>query len=165
MNIRKNIQGFTLIETLVALIVLSIGMLGIAALHVESLKASQTAFLRSKAINFATDMADRIRANPAAPANNFTLAGVNRNCGNRALDANPANDCTPTEVAEEDIWAWENMVQNVFPAAITNPVQVGLPGASTTLIVDPSTVPDTIVIRVDWTDKEENYFYELAVAR
>ena len=56
-------RGFTLVELLIALLVLSIGMLGIAALFAESLQAGRSAQLRTQAVSIAADLADRIRAN------------------------------------------------------------------------------------------------------
>lgn len=63
---RLRAGGFTLIEVLVALVVLAIGLLGIAALYIDSLRASRTALLRTQAIAVASDLADRIRVNRAA---------------------------------------------------------------------------------------------------
>lgn len=60
--------GVSLVESLVALLVLSIGLLGIAGLFVDNVKNSRTALLRTQAINLVTDMADRIRANSSAQA-------------------------------------------------------------------------------------------------
>ena len=65
--IRRN-TGFTLIEVMVALLVLSVGMIGVAALHGQALAASGTAIYRSQAINLAGSIADRIRANRLARA-------------------------------------------------------------------------------------------------
>jgi type IV pilus assembly protein PilV len=56
-------RGFTLVELLIAQLVLSIGMLGIAALFAESLQASRSAQVRTQAVSIAADLADRIRAN------------------------------------------------------------------------------------------------------
>lgn len=69
-------HGFTLVEVLVALIVLSVGLLGIAAMYVESLRANRDALVRTQAIALASDLADRIRSN-RLPANNYTGTGVN----------------------------------------------------------------------------------------
>ena len=60
---RKNQRGTTLIETLVALVVLSVGLLGIAALQMTSLRNNRGAHLRSQAQVLAYDIADRMRAN------------------------------------------------------------------------------------------------------
>jgi type IV pilus modification protein PilV len=55
--------GFGLIESLVALLVISVGMIGIAGLYGHGLRANGTALYRTIAVNLAADMADRIRAN------------------------------------------------------------------------------------------------------
>ncbi len=57
----RHSRGFTLIEALVALVVLSIGLLGIAALYLDSLRAGRTAIYRTQAVNLAADLADRLR--------------------------------------------------------------------------------------------------------
>ena len=83
-------SGFTLVETMVALVVLSIGLLGIAALYVETLRAGRSALYRTEAVTMAADLADRIRAN-RDPANAYTGAGQNA-------------------VAQADLTAWNNEV-------------------------------------------------------
>jgi len=57
--------GFTLLEVMVALLVLSIGLLGLAALQTGGLRTGQQADLRSRAVQATTDMVERMRANPA----------------------------------------------------------------------------------------------------
>ena len=59
-------KGFTLLEVLVAVLVLAIGLLGLAGLQATSLRVNQSASMRSQATNLAYDMADRIRANRGA---------------------------------------------------------------------------------------------------
>ncbi len=58
-------RGMTLIEILVTVLVLAVGLLGMASLTVGSLKNNQGAFLRTQATILAYDMADRMRANSA----------------------------------------------------------------------------------------------------
>jgi len=55
--------GMTLVEVLVALVVISVGLLGIAALQITSLRNSQESFLRTQATALADDIIDRMRAN------------------------------------------------------------------------------------------------------
>ena len=62
----RNSKGFSLIEVLIALIIMSVGMLGIAGLYVQSMQAGRTSMLRHHAVTLAGDIADRIRANPIA---------------------------------------------------------------------------------------------------
>ncbi|MCP3672105.1 MAG: type IV pilus modification protein PilV [Gammaproteobacteria bacterium] len=56
-------KGFTLIEAMIALLVISVGLLGIAALQVTSMQQNNSALHHSKAVWIAYTMADRIRAN------------------------------------------------------------------------------------------------------
>jgi len=63
---RRRTGGFTLVEVLVALLILSIGMLGIAGLQTTSLRNKNNAYLRSQANVLAYDIIDRMRANRAA---------------------------------------------------------------------------------------------------
>ena len=55
--------GFSLLEVLIALLVTSVGLLGLAALQVVSLKQNHNAYLRSQATFLAHDMVERLRAN------------------------------------------------------------------------------------------------------
>lgn len=55
-------RGISLIEALIAMVVLSLGLLGLAGLQISSLKFNQTASLRSKAVALAYDMQERVRA-------------------------------------------------------------------------------------------------------
>ena len=55
-------QGFSLIEVLVAMIILAVGLLGIAGLFANSLKSADNAYMHSQAVVLAYDMGDRIRA-------------------------------------------------------------------------------------------------------
>ncbi len=56
-------RGTTLLEVLIALIVLSIGLLGLALLQVTSVQSNHSAYYRSQVTIFAHDLADRMRAN------------------------------------------------------------------------------------------------------
>lgn len=65
---RKN-RGFTLIEVLVTLLILAIGLLGLAGLHTTMLRTELEALQRSQAILLLEDMANRLRSNPAVARN------------------------------------------------------------------------------------------------
>jgi type IV pilus assembly protein PilV len=58
--------GFSLIELLVAVLVMGIGVLGVTALQMVSLQNNRMALERGEAVSLAYDMMDRIRANPGA---------------------------------------------------------------------------------------------------
>ena len=64
-SLKRINDGFTLIEVLVALLILAVGLLGIAALQFKGMRYSNDAFMRSQITFLAYDIADRIRANAA----------------------------------------------------------------------------------------------------
>ena len=106
-------RGFGLVEALVALVVVSVGMIGIAVLYGQGLSSSRTALYRTQAVILASDMADRIRLNRrAGNAYQTGGAGTNRNC------APPANaTCTPAQMADNDLWAWNTQIDLLLPGA------------------------------------------------
>ena len=124
-------QGFTLLEVLIALLILSIGLLGLAALQTTSLRSNQMASMRTTATQLAYDISDRMRANPAGvAADEYVLAG----------GATP----TGTSIAATDLIAWNLGV-------------VALPGGRSSITqCDGTSVPPcdgvTHVITVRWDE-------------
>ncbi len=138
-------SGFTLMESLVALIVLSIGMLGIAALFLESMKAGRTALARSQAVTLAADMADRIRANATAGAAYGGVGGLNA-CVAGGID------CTPAQMAAEDIQLW------------LNNINASLPSGAGAIVFNNALNPPQYTITVSWVEPGEgNLNYVLQV--
>ena len=109
--------GFTLVEVLVALVVMAVGLLGIAALYVEGLRAGRTAGYRSAAVTLAADMADRIRANPGG-AYAGAGPGANNGCVNGGVD------CEPDEMARDDWFRWLGDLQRRLPTGATANVEI-----------------------------------------
>ena len=96
----KSQNGLTLIEVLIALLILSIGILGLATLQTASLNFNSGASQRSQATQLAYDMADRMRANrQAALADAYAVA---------VEDPRPACAAPVVvgTVAEQDISNW-----------------------------------------------------------
>ncbi|MFN3630939.1 MAG: type IV pilus modification protein PilV [Casimicrobiaceae bacterium] len=69
MCVRGEEEGFSLLEVLVTLVIVAIGLLGVAGLQVSAIKLNFVAETRSKGVIYAADILERIRANPLnAPA-------------------------------------------------------------------------------------------------
>jgi type IV pilus assembly protein PilV len=106
-------SGFTLLEVMIALVIFSIGLLGLAGLQAGGLRSNTQAQLRTIAVIQTYDMAERIRANPR---------GVEDGDYNAFDDATPtAGDCisatcTAAEMATYDYYEWEISTQNVLPS-------------------------------------------------
>ncbi len=129
-------QGFTLVEVMVALVVLSVGMLGIAALFTQGLSAGRTAIYRTQAVNLVGDLADRIRANRSAQAA-YAGAAANNNCdplGGGGVD------CAPAQMAAHDLFVWDQQVQQ------------GLPGGEWLVQFDAAALPPSYTIQVSWVE-------------
>ncbi|MBD1551062.1 type IV pilus modification protein PilV [Pseudomonas typographi] len=82
-------RGASLIEVLVALLVMSIGLLGAAAIQLNALKFTDSSALRTKASFIAYDMMDRIRANPDGA---YALASLDAAPGSGSLNAPATQD-------------------------------------------------------------------------
>lgn len=102
-------RGFTLIEILVALLILSIGLLGLAALQMSGLQANQSAYMRSQAIFLAYDMFDRIRANPDQAAKYASPSTSTANC------VGVSNTCTEDVLAAWDRASWQAELAERLP--------------------------------------------------
>lgn len=106
------VAGFTLLEVLVAVVVLSIGLLGLASLQVNGLRFSHSAYLRSQATALAYELADRMRANTPG------LASYNTPTTAPLLALVPAcrtfstNGCTPAQMAQNDVAEWQRALAN-----------------------------------------------------
>jgi len=108
---RAKQQGFTLVEAMVSLVVLSVGMIGIAALYAQGLSAGRTAQYRTQAVNLAADMADRIRVNRLG-LGAYAGLPLNFNCD---PTLGGGFDCTPPQMAAHDLFLWNQQVQQILP--------------------------------------------------
>lgn len=104
--------GFSLIEVLIALIVMSVGMLGIAGLYVHGMQAGRTSLFRHHAVTLAGDVADRIRANPNAGAS-YVDAGTAPAPATNCIDG--GSDCTSDEMAAMDKYLWDQQAIATLP--------------------------------------------------
>jgi type IV pilus assembly protein PilV len=141
-------SGFTLLEILVAIVVLSIGLLGLAALQVVSLNNNQVAYYRSIASQQAYDMADRMRANlDGIGAGNYSdLTAV--------LPVDPAcilAGCTSAQMATTDHFQWLTNNARLLPGGTGTVRCVSGPAGCVTIVANSNRVFD---ITVSWTEKD-----------
>jgi len=131
------LSGFSLMEVLIALVIMSVGMLGIAGLYVEGMNAGRTSIFRHHAVTLASDVADRIRANPTAGAfyegdpgnNNCVLGNVN---------------CDPEQMAANDIDLWKIQAADM------------LPNGDVAVTFNGGVAPPTYTIVVSWDEAGED---------
>lgn len=75
----RSTRGFSMLEVMMAALILSTGVLALGLLQISALKTSKNAYLRSQGVTLAYDMTDRMRANApavAAGSYNLTLTGL-----------------------------------------------------------------------------------------
>lgn len=137
-------KGFSLIEALVAFLILSIGMLGIASLQLISLKAGHTAALRTVAVIKVEEMFERIRNNPTEVLSYGTAVATDNACN----DYGGLNECSKEDMVAYDIFEWERGLVDSLTANA---------GVTTTIVVAPpvaGTQPLAVVIvTVNWQER------------
>ena len=130
----KRQLGLTLIESLISLLVISIGLLGIAALQITSLKQTSSSQWHSAAGWYNYEITDRILANTAA-FNQYNGIDTNND-----YDMNcQASECTPAQMVVADAQEWKQMVSNL-------PEGRGF-------ISSPA--PNTLTVSVYWNDDSD----------
>jgi type IV pilus assembly protein PilV len=117
--------GVSLIEVLVAMLIVSLGVLAMAGLLATASRYGRTSEFRAVATLLANDMADRIRANKAAlddtkggALTNYDMTGDYSSWADEPGDAAACvtpTECTPSEIAAQDRAAWGQSVYAGLP--------------------------------------------------
>lgn len=106
-------RGVTLIESLVAIVVMALGILGILGVQMRTLTDTQTGVRRAQAIRLIEDMGERMKVNPNALAN--INAYVTAFADTPTLP-NCASGCNAAQLAAYDVAAWKRIVRENLPA-------------------------------------------------
>ena len=150
---RRLQTGSGLIESLISILVVSVGFLGFAGLQVKGLSAANDSLFRSKAVYLSYQMADRVRANlPAASAgayDNFTSQTA------PSSGCTVTVNCTPAQMAANDFAEWLTEIQSptVLPVGggvicLDSTPDDGTPDAPAC-----DGVGGVLTIKVWWTEK------------
>lgn len=146
-------SGFSLIELLVAVLIMGFGVLGVAALQVLSLQQNRGALLRAEANQLANDLIDRIRVN--------TLVTYSS-----AIDAGPAattdcmiNACSTIEMRDYDIAQWKCSITSIDDAGdpyaacagFTPPIEGSLPNGQGSVAL----VGGVYEVTVEWDEDND----------
>mgnify|MGYP000607183111 CR=1 FL=1 len=137
-------RGFSLLEGLVAFLILSIGLLGIGSLQLISLKAGKTAELRTIAVIKSEEILERIRTNQAATLEYISLEG---DPGNN-FGCNATKSCTSAEMARDDIFNWKTSLVASLPTSAA-------PKASRDVVAPvPGTMPTAkVTVTISWQER------------
>ncbi|WP_158253718.1 type IV pilus modification protein PilV [Chromobacterium alticapitis] len=135
----RAMAGFTMLEVLIALLVLAMGVLAAVAVMLNATRASGSSYLRQMATQYAYDMTDRMRANSAqVGAGAYDVAS---GAAPSTFQSNCVSTvCSAATMAAFDKYQWLTDLQNNLPGGTGSVYQPA--GAATT----------ERVVQVWWTD-------------
>lgn len=125
-NTRQQQTGFSLLEVLIAFIILSLGLLGAVGMQAAAMQSNKETRNQTVAASLARELADKMRGNHAiaiktAAADNPYLMSATLNNISTATFTAPAENCfstacsSPIAIATWDMADWQNRLQNALP--------------------------------------------------
>lgn len=153
---QHHIKGFSLIEVLVALLVLSLGLLGLAALQATSLSFNTDAYTRTQATVFAYDILDKMRANATGVSNgNYdvtsdaaaaTKISTYNGCkaSGSTCNCSGTSTCTTANLALYDLGTWYERMALALPGSSS-------PGRRATIDRDANNL---VTVRIYWLERD-----------
>ena len=145
-------RGVGMVEVLVAMTVLSVGLLGVASMQIQAMRSATSATHRVIAVQKAAEVVERMRVNPlgvvdAAGDSSYNFAmgssGTNNGCG-QDVSGEPTA-CTPAQMAADDYYNWINALD----AAFVNMQPDG------SIVVQTNTPFPTVTVTVTWTERDQ----------
>lgn len=161
-TIDRTHQGYTLIEILIAVVILSIGLLGMAGIQIKGMRGTQNTFLKSTATNLAQNIAERMHANPlgadavesSPPEKKYYITDDTSSFScSTVLSCNGTGaNCTATDMAKADMFEWICGVKATtgFIGGINNSLPNGV--GKITCADDPCTSGSTRTITISWDE-------------
>lgn len=140
-------DGFSLIEALVAMVVVAVGLLGLAAMITAGLRSNQVASLQGLAAIDGENITSLMAANPAGvEAGDYIISSLPTSAPGNLCET-VTTVCSPSEEAQADLWSFAETLENNLPDP-TAEIQCAVPCSST---------GDTpIVVTVTWSTVTPN---------
>jgi len=135
--------GFSLLEVLISVIILAVGLIGIAALQITTSVYSESSLHRGQASMLAREIIERMRVNlDQAKTGGYdisALPSLTQDCSGTAAD------CTPAEMGAHDLRVWSARLAGLLPSGdaviATNPP------------ADPAVDPAVISVAISWNER------------
>lgn len=108
-------RGITLIESLIAIVVAALGILGILGVQMRTLSDTSTTVRRAQAIRLIEDLGERLRSNPNALANLNNYVSAFATVPSLPSPSTCASGCDHSTLATYDRDIWKNAVRNTLP--------------------------------------------------
>lgn len=136
-----------MVEVLVALLVLSVGLLGLAALQTTSLKYNTESYFRTQATYLAYDILDRMRANSLGVTGgsyDVPNSGVAATAMSSTASCGSAS-CSTSDLAKYDLGQWYIRMSQVLPGS-------AIPTANLATIT--RTAGNQVTITINWVERD-----------
>lgn len=142
----KHATGFTLIEVLVTIAIMTVGLIGLLGLNAQNVQQTYYALLRTQAVDLGQDMAERMKANKIGLNNNdySNINGVYVDPG--CITVN----CTPVQLSQYDAFEWTTRVSEILPT-----------GTGTVICVDSDLLDGDLctdgsdhLVTINWVENE-----------
>jgi type IV pilus assembly protein PilV len=147
------VGGFTLVEVLVALLVLSIGLLGLATLQIFSLSLNNESYVRTQSTVLAYDIIDKMRSNSVGvSAGNYDVGDASvaaskvssyGSCKTSGCKCSGTSSCDAGNLALYDVGSWYQKLDETLPGASSN---------RATIVRDTST--NVVTITINWVERD-----------
>lgn len=138
-------KGFTLLEALITVVVISIGLLGMLGLQAVGLASTQVSGARSVAALEVDNMINRMRANPEALGDSEFAAVNNPAAGDAPSPNCNVAACTAAELAAHDSYEWDVALGDLLPQG----------RGSITCVDAPCTAQSAHIVSVTWNEKDK----------
>lgn len=153
MDKRSFVSGFTLIEVLISLLIVTLGLLGLAGMQAVAQRSEMDSYQRAQALVLVQDMVDRLNANRKVagcyaftPTNGSVWAGTSATAPTCTAAFGTAQQRAQ---ADADMLAWHNLLTGAAEALSGN--QVGaMVGARGCVVLDTTVVPNIYRVQVAW---------------
>lgn len=144
--------GFAMLEVLIAILVVSFGLLGLASLQGTGLRNSHSAYMRSIATQQAYDIADRMRANNVGTNNgNYNMSSVTAPSDPACITAG----CAPASMAQYDAFQWKTNLALFLPRGQGIVCLDSTPNDGTPAAVACDGTGSTYAVKIWWNDEKD----------
>lgn len=168
-SLQRQQRGFSLIEVLVSVVIISVGILGVAGMQVVSLQQNRSSMLRAEAMQLANDILDRARSNPIQDYSGIAFADPppgNSDC--------VANACSIGNMMDYDIAQWKCSINSqdadgvTYPICNTYGIAGGLPNGAGAIVNNTNDAacpvePEEICVIIQWTDDRDGGIASVSV--
>ena len=150
-SINRN-SGFSMIELLISVVIMSVGVLGMAGLQMISMQQNRSALLQGEATQLVNDILDRIRANPGTSYDGVALTDTPSVTGSCI-----ANTCTESEMKDFDIAQWQCTISSTdsggtaYTVCDNFGITGSLPGGAGAITL----TGDIYEVTVQWVDAQK----------